>query len=488
MDIKKRNRPSSSSSTAPSTVSRPPDNDESMDILAKATKEILPEREDDNVAFAVGPTSPRVGPPSSKQSSQVSTSPWVAPTIERGTGPPYPVPHPPSHSSASFGPPYPASHLSAAQPTFHHQPGQSTTPLQPGQPPFNPFAWNLPMYAAQQGLGMQQTEGVHPTMTPSMAAPYGMFPYGMGVPWVIPAVQPPVQHPGTAAHQVRDQGSVDTNVVSTDVEAVSGEDDDSSSTISTPSGAPTATASAFRNPHRKDLGTPLSAKVLDWWKELRTNKLSAEDLKDEVQSQAVPADQTGHFEPPELPAGIKKVFKLANSSLVSGDDRLKSAHGHVLKSALPLLHLFDAMMDTECPDFVSKELIVEHLTSALILLGSASQSLATARQHLFDGIVDKRFEVLRKNSPSMNELFGSSILKDIEETEKANKLAAKVTKGASSTPKEKRFAPYRLAMSRSSARGRRGGGASRGTFRPFKRNGQSFKGSDDAKQRNFSIV
>ena len=118
------------------------------------------------------------------------------------------------------------------------------------------------MYVAQQGLGMQQTEGVHPTMTPSMATPYGMFPYGMGVPWVVPAIQAPVQQhfsPAPATHQVRDHVNVDTNVVSTDAEAVSGEDDDSSSTISTPSRAPTVTASAFRNPHRKDLGTPLSA-------------------------------------------------------------------------------------------------------------------------------------------------------------------------------------------------------------------------------------
>ena len=122
---------------------------------------------------------------------------------------------------------------------------------------------------------------------------------------------------------------------------------------------------------------------------------------------------------------------------MAGDDRLKSAHGHLLKAALPLLHLFDAIMDDECPDTVSKHLVVDHLTSSLIFLGSASQSFASARSHLFDDLVDKRFEVLRQNAPSMSELFGSSIMKDIEDTEKAHELATEVTKAFSSTQRER---------------------------------------------------
>ena len=81
----------------------------------------------------------------------------------------------------------------------------------------------------------------------------------------------------------------------------------------------------YCNPHRKDSGTALSSKVLDWWRELRTNKLSSHDFKEEVQS----FDQETYFLPAELPSGVKKMFKQANSSLVTRDEHLKVSHEYV---------------------------------------------------------------------------------------------------------------------------------------------------------------
>ena len=57
----------------------------------------------------------------------------------------------------------------------------------------------------------------------------------------------------------------------------------------------------FRNPHVKEIGSPLSDKALDWWKELRTNKLSHDDAKEELQPYLVPASQQLFFRAPELP-------------------------------------------------------------------------------------------------------------------------------------------------------------------------------------------
>ena len=455
-------------SSHPATVSRPPDDDTSMDILTRAAKEILPGRENEGTTAAVS-TSPRVVP-ASKGSSEVPTSPWVTPNIERGTGPPYPRPQ--ATSQSTVGSPCPT----VQAPTM---PDYRQTTSQHIPPAFTPYGWGAPWYAPQ-GPTIPQAEGVRPSATQPIVPPYGMFPYGMPFPW--PAALQQQCSSGQTVHRERGQDAADLHIGSPTFEAHS--DDDEASLISANSAAQISSASTFRNPHRKDVGTPLSTKVIDWWKELRTNRLSMEDLKEELAPQAVPSDQANYFDPPELPAGIKKVFKQANSTLVARDDRLKSSHGHLLKAALPLLHLFDAIMDDECPDIVSKQLVVDHLTSSLILLGSASQSFASARQHLFDDIVDKRFEVLRKNSPSMSELFGSSIMKDIEETEKAHKLATKVTKAFSSTQREKRFTPYRLAMARSHARGHQGA-ASRNNFRTFNRRFPSSKSLGNTKPRSF---
>ena len=55
-----------------------------------------------------------------------------------------------------------------------------------------------------------------------------------------------------------------------------------------------------------------------------------------------------------------------------------------------------------------KAVVKDHVTSALILLGSASQSLALARQHVYDDlhVVDRRIDSLKRNTPSM-QVFSS---------------------------------------------------------------------------------
>ena len=92
----------------------------------------------------------------------------------------------------------------------------------------------------------------------------------------------------------------------------------------------------------------------------------------------------------------------------------------------------------------------EHVTSALILLGSASQSLAVAHQHAFDDLLDKGFDSFKKKAPSMDFFFGGNLVKDIEEAEKANKLASKVVKGTSgSTSLSSKRVDFLLALQQS---------------------------------------
>ncbi|XP_071801614.1 uncharacterized protein [Asterias amurensis] len=229
------------------------------------------------------------------------------------------------------------------------------------------------------------------------------------------------------------------------------------------SGTSGSDSHGFRNPHCKSIGTPVTDKVLSWWEQLRTNKLGHEEIKEELSNNLIPTEQEKFFKAPELPSQVKSSFKEARSSLVSQDDRLKDSHGHVLKSALPLVHLFDALADPLCPDAIDATMVKEHVTSALILLGSASQSLAVARQHAFDDLLDKRFDSLKKKAPSMDFFFGGNLVKDIEEAEKANKLASKVVKGTSGSTslssKKSRFSPYSSAVARKFRGGRtfRGG-------------------------------
>ena len=185
-------------------------------------------------------------------------------------------------------------------------------------------------------------------------------------------------------------------------------------------------------------------------------------VEEELSNYLIPTEQEQFFKAPELPSQVKSSFKEARSSMVSQDDRLKDSHGHVLKSALPLVHLFDALADPLCPDTIDANMMKEHVASALILLGSASQRLAVARQHAFDDLLDKRFDSLKKKAPSMDFFFGGNLVKDIEEAEKA-KLASKVIKGTSGSTsislKKSRFSPYSSAVDRKFRGGRtfRGG-------------------------------
>ena len=120
--------------------------------------------------------------------------------------------------------------------------------------------------------------------------------------------------------------------------------------------------------------------------------------------------------------------------MVTQDDKLKDSHNHLLKTVLPLTHLFDALVDPTCPETIDSSLVLQHITSALILLGSASQSLALSRQHTFDDLLD-RFDSLKRNFPFIDSLFEGNLAKDIEDAEKAKKLAAKVTKASAVTRK-----------------------------------------------------
>ena len=106
---------------------------------------------------------------------------------------------------------------------------------------------------------------------------------------------------------------------------------------------------------------------------------------------------------------------------------------------MSLLQLFNALTDPSAPDEVDKSLVLDHISSALILLGSASQAVALHRQRAFDELLDKRFDSIKRNAPSADFLFGGSILKDIEEAEKASKLASKVTRGHPSSAKPNRW-------------------------------------------------
>ena len=122
---------------------------------------------------------------------------------------------------------------------------------------------------------------------------------------------------------------------------------------------------------------------------------------------------------------------------------------------MPLLQLFNTLTDPSTPEEVDKSLVLDHVTSALIILGSASQVVALTRQRAFDELLDKRFDSIKKNAPSADFLFGGSILKDIEDAEKASKLASKVTRGQPSSSKSNRWTPYAAALSRRRGRSQR---------------------------------
>ena len=156
-----------------------------------------------------------------------------------------------------------------------------------------------------------------------------------------------------------------------------------------------ASREVFRNP--KEKGNPFSDEITQWWEELRTHKLSSDEYKEELSSFLVPVEQEKYFSAPELPAGIKKVFKLVNPSMVAQDDRLRVAQGFALKSALPFLRLLEAVADPEGPNEINKDLVLDLTSSGLILLGSACQGLAVTRQRAFDDIVDKRFDTIKRN-------------------------------------------------------------------------------------------
>ena len=203
----------------------------------------------------------------------------------------------------------------------------------------------------------------------------------------------------------------------------------------------------YRNPYHKVVGIPGTDNVLSWWEELRSNKLRHEEFKEELLSNQAPVEQEKYFKAPELPSQIKSSFKESQDVT---QDKLKDSHDHLLKTALALIHVFDAIVDPKCPETIDSSLVLQHITSVLILLGSASQSLAFSRQHAFDDLLD-RFDSLKQNSPSMDSLSGGNLAKDIEDAEKANKLAAKVTKATASSATSYRgnkCSPYYSAVTR----------------------------------------
>ena len=334
----------------------------------------------------------------------------------------------------SFGPTgNPAGYASA----WPSQPQTFFTPAMPS----NPGPWGNPQLptASNPGLIPQcffnpwgfPTQWCPPMAQPANLQPSNTAPSGTSVTTGL-RMQPAVGHTDTAVSLVSDS-------------------DDESPDFSCAGNSATSlpvSKEILRNPHRKDKGNPISDEVIQWWEELRTHKLSPEDHKEELSSFAVPEEQEKYFSAPELPTGIKKVFKQVNPSIVAQDDRLRTAQSYALKAALPLLRLFEAVADPDSPTEINKDLVLDLTSSGLILLGSASQGLASTRQRAFDDVVDKKFDTLKRNQPSMGELFGSSLMKDIEETERANKLAAKVTSSRShpSSSKDKRFSPYQAAF------------------------------------------
>ena len=243
------------------------------------------------------------------------------------------------------------------------------------------------------------------------------------------------------------------------------------------------------------MGTLVTDKVLSWWEELRSNKLRHEEFKEELLSNQVPVEQEKYFKASELPSQVKSSFKEVRSSLVTQDDKFQDSHNHLLKTVLPLTYLVDALVDPTCPETIDSSLVLQHSTSALILLGSTSQSVALSRQHAFDDLLDRRFDSLKRNSPSMDSLFGGNFAKDIEDAEKSNKLAANMTKATASSATSYRgnkCSPYYSAVTRKFRGGRSFQGRSThnkpkyGTFKSStSRRGRfrSDRGSDDSKSK-----
>ena len=84
--------------------------------------------------------------------------------------------------------------------------------------------------------------------------------------------------------------------------AVSDDDDDVSVLSDIPSGV------KFRNPHKKDSGILISDKVLSWWQELRTRKLSNEEFKEELSPFFCSRRSSSILLAPDLPAGTGQSF------------------------------------------------------------------------------------------------------------------------------------------------------------------------------------
>ncbi|XP_038052555.1 vegetative cell wall protein gp1-like isoform X2 [Patiria miniata] len=267
--------------SAPCTVSRPPDDEKppspAEDILAMAAREISPSGV--NLADQAkapqwadgfsGGGSPCPKPPASVTDPRPSTS---APS---GTGPG--APRPPT----------------TAQPHFPQFPAQSgywypQPPSAPWGTPGGPGPSTMPAGLFNQwGIPVQ----------------YFPQPIYSGLSEHPPASAPTLTAPGSHAQRPPAAAADDGG----HLEIVNVSDDESESSFSAVS---TAGREPFRLPHKKDTGiNPISEKVISWWEELRTHKLSSDDYKEEISPYNVPSGQGKFFSAPELPSGLKKVFK-----------------------------------------------------------------------------------------------------------------------------------------------------------------------------------
>ena len=240
------------------------------------------------------------------------TSPWVAPAaalpgnITAGT----------AHQQWTFSADARGQYTNMAPPMY---------PVYGGMNPFMYGQYGQPMTAQWPQFQRQRNPAASPASSLALPNP---------VTWEFGVIDK-VSHDVSAAHS----DAADRFI--TDADGASA------------SGTSGSDSHGFRNPHCKSIGTPVTDKVLSWWEQLRTNKLGHEEIKEELSNNLIPTEQEKFFKAPELPSQVKSSFKETRSSLVSQDDRLKDSHGHVLKSALPLVHLFDALADPLCPDTIA---------------------------------------------------------------------------------------------------------------------------------------
>ncbi|XP_038066497.1 protein transport protein sec31-like [Patiria miniata] len=206
----------------------------------------------------------------------------------------------------SFGPTgNPAGYISAWS--------QPQTFFSPATPAWNPGPWGNPRFPTTAN-----SAPMPPCYYNSWGFPTQWFPQMPPSAYPQSSGAVPTTAPTGSRAQSSSAGSVPshTDAVITVVSDISDEESSEISNAGTSTSSLPASKGILRNPHKKDKGNPISDEVMKWWEELRTHKLSPEDHKEELSSFAVPEEQDKYFSAPELPAGIKKVFKQVNPSML----------------------------------------------------------------------------------------------------------------------------------------------------------------------------